>query len=83
MTQIEHLRKKADKQEIADVSHSGGKAPLTGRQMAIRALWILASLLILYSLARYLISYRKDPPPNQIEETYEKAIRKYRHLDKQ
>ena len=82
LTQIEHLRKKADKQEMDEASLSGDKASLTRRQLAIRGVWILFFLLVLYSLARYLISYSKAPPPNQIEETYEKSLRKYRHLDK-
>lgn len=82
LTQQAYLRKIADKRDIDDLDLEMRKRRLTPRQIVTRVVWTLVLLFLAYSLVKYLISYSKAPPPNQIEETYEQAIRKYRHLDR-
>lgn len=79
--QMEHLRKVADRRD-PDQDQQQGLLPLTRRQIAVRVLWTLLSLLLAYALINYFISYSKAPPSNPIQKTYEKSIRQYRHLDK-
>lgn len=79
--QIAYLRKIADKRDPELQDQSGSPVPLTRRQILVRVCWWLLFLVLAYSLTRYFISYRKAPPPNEIQKTYEKALRKYRHME--
>lgn len=79
--QMEHLRKVADRRDL-DVEHPRAIMPLTRRQIVVRTLWSAFFLVLAYALVSYFISYSKAPRSNPIQKTYEKSIRKYRHLDK-
>jgi len=82
VTQIAHLRKLADKREPDEPEQPEAARTMTPRQICVRALWVLLFLVLSYFLVRYFISYRQAPPSSEIQKTYEKAIRQYRHLDK-
>ncbi|QXE87297.1 DUF5634 family protein [Geomonas nitrogeniifigens] len=79
--QIAHLRKVADKRELEEHEETQS-AHLTRKQVITRLAWTLLFLLLAFLAGRYLISYSKAPPENEIQKTYEESIRKYRHLDK-
>lgn len=80
-TQMEHLRKLADRRDLEE-ELPPVIMPLTRRQIVVRALWSAFFLVLVYALVSYFISYSKAPRSNPIQKTYEKSIRKYRHLDK-
>jgi len=82
VTQIAHLRKLADRRELEGLEQPPAVIRMTRRQIFLRALWVLLFLVISYFVVRYFISYRQAPPSNEIQKTYERAIRKYRHMDK-
>lgn len=79
-TQIEHLRRMADRRASAESQPEAVQAP-GWRRVAVKALWTLVFLVLAVLLVRFLVHYRETGPPNQIEKTYEKSIRKYRHLE--
>lgn len=80
-TQMEHLRKLADRRDLEE-ELPPAIMPLTRRQIVVRTLWSAFLLVLVYALVSYFISYSKAPRSNPIQKTYEKSIRKYRHLDK-
>ncbi len=80
--QIEHLRKLADRRDPDELDQPRVVVPLTTRQIVVRTLWTALFLVLAYALVSYAISYSKAPPSNPIQKTYEKSIRKYRHLDR-
>ena len=45
----------------------------------MRTLWTVLVLILIFFLVRYAIRYESGPPANEIQKTYEKAIRQYRH----
>lgn len=77
VSQIAHLRKVADRRDIIDL-HEGSGSPARWQQGLRRALWGIITLTAVFYLVSYLIQYRQTGPPNQIQKTYEKAIRQYR-----
>lgn len=79
--QIEHLRKVAERREDYDPDRPTVATSFTPRQIMVRVAWFLLFLLLAWALIRYLISYSESPRTNPIQKTYEKSIRKYRHLD--
>ena len=82
VTQIALLRESADLREPHLPEHPGVPEPTTWQQILRRAAWGLLILLICFYLVRYLIRYREAGSPNEIGQTYEKAIREYRHQEK-
>jgi hypothetical protein len=80
VTQIAILRKIADNRDRdePDLPASAEPAP-RWQQVVLRVLWLLLFLILASYLVRYLISYRQAGSPNEIQKTYEKAIRQYRH----
>jgi hypothetical protein len=82
VTQIDHLRKKAELRDI-DVSEQVREPePLSWQQMMPRVLWALFFVILTFFLVKYLIRYQEAGSPNEIGQTYEKAIRQYRHEEK-
>lgn len=77
VAQIDHLRKLADKRELV-YAEGAGRPPLTPRQILARVAWAALLLLLAWALIRYYSNYS---PSGEIQKTYEKSIRKYRHLD--
>jgi hypothetical protein len=45
-------------------------------------LWALFFVILTFFLVKYLIRYQEAGSPNEIGQTYEKAIRQYRHEEK-
>ena len=81
-TQIAHLRRMAELREIKESEQANLPEPLRWRQLLPRVLWVLFYLILTVFLVRYLIHYRDSGSPNEIQKTYEKAIREYRHEEK-
>jgi len=80
VTQIDHLRTIADKRiEMAEPKPSEGSEPVRWRQVVSRVLWALLFLIAATYLVNYFMHYRETAPPNEIQQTYEKAIKQYRH----
>jgi hypothetical protein len=80
--QIAHLRKIADMREL-DLSEGVAGQQTPGlRQILTRVLWALFYLILAVYLVRYLVHYQQAGSPNEIQKTYEKAIREYRHEEK-
>jgi hypothetical protein len=80
VTQIEHLRILADRRTFP----APQPAPLEKarwQQVAVKVSWSLVVLVLAFLLVRYLVQYHESPSPNQIQKTYEKSIRKYRHME--
>ena len=81
VTQIALLRKAADLREL-EVAEQGEPEPLGLRQVLPRVLWALFFLVLLFFIVRGLLRFREAGSPNEIGNTYEKAIREYRHQEK-
>jgi hypothetical protein len=81
VTQMAHLRKIAEKRELEE-REDAVPEPLTRRQIIRRVLWVLLFLILSYSMVRYLLRYKEAGSPNEIQKTYEKAIKEYRHEEK-
>ena len=77
VTQIEHLRVLADRRPGVEPL-AGERETARWQRVVVKALWSLLALMAAYLLVRYLIHYKETGPPNQIQKTYEKAIRQYR-----
>lgn len=82
VTQIGLLRRVADVRELAEPEQPVKGEEVPWRQVVRRALWALLFLVITGYLVRYLIHYQREAPPNEIQRSYEKAIREYRHETK-
>ena len=82
VTQIALLRETADRRELKVAEQVRALEPQTWQQILPRVLWVLFFLALCFYLVRYLIRYREAGSPNEIGETYEKAIREYRHEPK-
>lgn len=80
VSQIESLRTLADRRDLPAAGATPLRQPMTWRLAAVRALWAALVLFLAYYLGSLLVQYRRDAPPNEIQKTYEKAIRQYRHL---
>lgn len=78
--QIEHLRLLADRRPAAEIRAAAAER-MRWQQIVLRGAWTLLALILAFYLVRYLVRYRDTGQPNQIEKTYEKAIRKYRHQE--
>jgi hypothetical protein len=81
VTQMANLRKIAEKRELEETEDAVPE-PLTRRQIIRRVLWVLLFLILSYSMVRFLLRYKEAGSPNEIQKTYEKAIREYRHEEK-
>ena len=80
VTQIDHLRNISDRRDIIDPHPlPADSGPVRWQQVARQALWALLFLVLAFCLVRYLIHYQQAGSPNEIQKTYEKAIRQYRH----
>ena len=79
VAQLEHLRLLADRRVLPEPDRPRGEEPVTWQRVASRALWTILILILAYYLARYFIHYRQAGPSGEIQKTYEKAIRQYRH----
>jgi hypothetical protein len=82
VTQLAYLRKMAEKRDI-DLPAPTALTEQARRQRLVREIvWgVVASLLASY-LIWFVIQYQKHGSPNEIGQTYEKAIRQYRHEEK-
>jgi hypothetical protein len=78
VTQIENLRLTADRRVFPDKVQSTSGAAVSWQQVVRSALWTLLVLVLAYYLVSYLIEYRRTGPPNEIGQSYEKAIKEYR-----
>lgn len=81
VTQIAHLRKTAEMRQVEESDQVVVPEVVSWRQVVPRVLWALLFLIISFYLARYFIHYKEVGPANEIQKTYEKAIRQYRHED--
>ena len=75
VTQIAHLRNIADMRHVDEPDLLGAGHPVAWRQIVLKALWTLLFLSLAFYCARYFVNYA---PSNEIQRTYEKAIRQYR-----
>lgn len=84
VTQIEHLRKKAERHAPDGLPEEPvlPPEPITFKKLLPRLVLGGLVLVILAVLVRYLLHFREEGSPNEIKSTYEKAIRKYRHQEK-
>ncbi|MBJ6726505.1 PilZ-like domain-containing protein [Geomesophilobacter sediminis] len=76
--QIEYLAQRASTNVRGEYSIELSPKRLTVRQIVLRSLWTLFLLAACFFLIRYLTTYQKTQPANEIQKTYEKAIREYR-----
>lgn len=81
-TQIDHLRAVSDRREIYDSPSPETSQPLRWQQVLVKRLWVILFLIVLFYVVRYFIHYQQAGPSNEIQKTYEKAIRQYRHEDR-
>jgi hypothetical protein len=79
VTQIAHLRKVAEMRGLDEKDQVGVPEAMSWQQVMPRVLWALLFLIISFYLAKYFIHYKQVGPSNEIQKTYEKAIRQYRH----
>ena len=81
VTQIALLRQKA---ELRDEESEQAKLPepWSWQRIMRRSLWALFFLVLTWYLVRYFIRFQEAGSPNEIGQTYEKAIRQYRHQEK-
>jgi hypothetical protein len=82
VTQIEHLRKKAEMREVEVLEQAAAPLPRSWQQVLPRFLWALFFLILTFYLVKGLLHYREAGSPNEIGKTYERAIRQYRHNEK-
>jgi hypothetical protein len=81
VAQIAHLRETADRRDNSLIErHEFTKADRI-RLLLLRTLWTLLALTLVFYLVKYAIEYESGPPANEIQKTYEKAIRQYRHQE--
>lgn len=78
VTQIELLRRAANLRELPEAMERSSTGP-DWRRLAGRALLAVSVLIVVFLLVRYLIRYSEQGSPNEIQQTYEKAIKHYRH----
>ncbi|HJV67002.1 MAG TPA: PilZ-like domain-containing protein [Geomonas sp.] len=78
VTQIALLRKATDLREVPEPGAAPGRQ-VDWRRVTRRAILTLLLLILATILARYLVRYRQQGSPNEIQQTYEKAIKNYRH----
>jgi hypothetical protein len=79
VTQIAYLRRIAELREPEVLRPAPLAAPLSWQQLLVRSLWALLVLILSYYGFRYLVSFREAGSPNEIKDTYQKAIKQYRH----
>ena len=82
VTQIEYLRNIADRRAVIEPAPTEAPPQVRWQQVVRQAGLTLLFLVLLFYLVRYLIHYQQAAPPNEIQQTYEKAIRQYRHEKK-
>lgn len=81
ISQLEYLRETADRRDLTFAERSELSKAEKRRRLLIRILWSGLFLVLTSYLVRYFIYYEQEHPSNEIQRTYEKAIRQYRHLD--
>jgi hypothetical protein len=81
VSQIEFLRETANRRDIPVVEPREQSKAERRRLVLLRSVWTVILLLLAVSLVRYLVSYDRNHPSDEIQKTYEKAIRQYRHQD--
>jgi hypothetical protein len=81
VTQIALLRQKA---ELRDEAAEQAKLPepWSWQRIMGRSLWALFFLVLIWYVVRYFIRFQEAGSPNEIGQTYEKALRQYRHQEK-
>lgn len=80
VAQIDRLRAIADRRDLLDPHPPPASSELVRwQQVVCKALGTLLFLILAFYLVRYLIHYQQAGSPNEIQKTYEKAIRQYRH----
>ena len=81
VSQLEYLRRIADKRDLEeDVERTISQRERT-RRLVTRSIGVVIFLAIAYYLFNYFAYYSAVHPANEIGSTYEKAIKKYRHID--
>lgn len=80
-SQIEYLRETAERRDPVYVPKRELTPAEKRRRLIIRVLGFILFLIICYYLTEYLSFYERVHPPNEIGSTYEKALKKYRHMD--
>ena len=79
--QIENLRKHAERRGLPREAEAEREPqPMSRRKrLLIQLAVMLAFLAICFIGFKLLIRYQKETPPNEIGQTYENALKKYRH----
>lgn len=81
VTQIQYLRNAAENREPRELEQPAATESGAGRQarnLLLTLLFLLLACYVIWSVIRY----QRSAPPNEIQNTYEKAIRQYRHQEK-
>lgn len=78
--QIAQLKILADRREFPEPAWPA-PVELGWRQFVRRSLWGLLLLILFFYVIRSLVHYQEAGPPNQIQKTYEKSIKQYRHAE--
>ena len=79
VAQIEHLRKISDRRDSVEPYPDATREPVRWQQVISRVLWALLLLTLTFYLVSYYLDYRQAGSPNEIQKTYEKAIRQHRN----
>ena len=81
VSQIEYLRETASRRDVAVVGPRELSEAERRRMVLLRTVWTTIFLMLTVYLVRYLVYYNETHPADEIQKTYEKAIRQYRHQD--
>ncbi|GFO54577.1 hypothetical protein GMSM_15840 [Geomonas sp. Red276] len=79
-TQMAFLRDRADRRDFG-FAEPPPPEPLTKREKAVRGILVVAVFLVTVFLVRKCVDYIKQGPPNEIQQTYQKSLKQYRHED--
>lgn len=78
-SQLAVLRALADRRELPAEESALTAKPALWQRVLLYSLVAILLLILSFYLVRYLIDYSKHGSPNQIQQTYEKSIKQYRH----
>lgn len=78
VTQIALLREVADTREPDEPGYALNPGTTGWQEILMKVVWALVILVIIGYLVKYLIHYEKEGS-NEIQKTYERSIREYRH----
>jgi len=76
--QIEYLKKHAETHASLELEKESAPEPLSWRRVMKRVLLFLLFLIAATYTIRYFILYQASAPSNEIQKTYERAIKQYR-----